>query len=209
MLDERELHNRIERVPAAPDRLLAIRTFTGSDFASRWEEYAAAQVKQDGCLFLRLHRDLEKTGQYVTWDLWKSRYRLIEAIRAMPFSDDPEHETFVRVITHVPGTLSKPQQAKAGQVASVRHFYLKVGTEPQFEQLWAQSARAEARQALYKRLHRDLNLATHYVSYSLWTDQAALEAAASGHAHWQEEHEPYPLASAVVRQVLEVLSNWQ
>ncbi len=216
MIDERDLENLIERVPAAPDRLFVIRTFSvqaGGEpqFEALWGGFAAEQAGKNGCVFQRLHRIVEKPSQFVSYDLWKSRQALIGAMRATthipayPLSGRV-HETYARLSTDVRGHLRDVNHAAPGQVASVRHFYLKVGSEPHFEQLWTQSAQAESVQegCLYKRLHRDLNLPTHYVSYSLWTSQAASEHAASQHSHWQGEHDPYPLASPVIREMLEV-----
>jgi quinol monooxygenase YgiN len=216
MIDEREFENLIERVPAAPDRLFVIRTYPGRpgsepEFEALWGGVAVEQAAKDGCIFQRLHRDAEKPAQFVSYDLWKSRQALINAIRSTANSTTfpvagRVHETYARLSIHVRGHLRDANQAHAGQVASVRHFYLKVNSEPDFERLWTQSAQSEAVQdgCLYKRLHRDLNLPTHYVSYSLWTSQAASDYAASQHAHWQDEHEPYPLASPVIREMLEV-----
>ncbi len=216
MIDERELENMIERVPAVPDRLFVMRTYSvqpGSEpeFEALWGGFATERAVLDGCVFQRLHRNAEKPSQFVNYDLWRSREALIGAIRstanfpAFPLAGRV-HETYVRLSNHVRGQLRDANRATPGQVASVRHFYLKVGSEPQFERLWTQSAQAESVQdgCLYKRLHRDLNLPTHYVSYSLWTSQAASDYAASQHTPWQGEHEPYPLASPVIREMLEV-----
>jgi quinol monooxygenase YgiN len=165
---------------------------------------------------MRLHRDTENPTHYVSYALWKSRRTLIDAIRALP--DEPAypiigepHLNYVRTAIHVRGSQADTTLAALGQVASLRGFYLKVRSEPRFEQLWSTSARSEAHQrgCLYKRLHRDLNLPTHYVSYSLWANSAAPDEAASKHAHWQGQHEPYPLASPVVRMILEVRENLQ
>lgn len=220
MTDERELINRIDRVPAAPDHIAEMRDYNveaGSegDFEKLWHAFAAEQSQQPGCVFLRLHRDLEKPSHYVTYNLWKSRQALIDAIRALP--EEPTypltgevHLTYMRTAIHVRGSQTNANIAMPGQVASLRGFYLKVRSEPRFEQLWGTSARSESHQkgCLYKRLHRDLNLPTHYVSYSLWTNATAPEEAASKHAHWQGQHEPYPLASPVVRMILEVRGNY-
>ncbi len=216
MIDERELENMIERVPAAPDRLYVIRSYPArpgaeAEFEVLWGGFAARQAQQDGCIFTRLHRDVEKPSSFVSYELWKSRLALTRAIRAM--ADVPAypvggrvHETYMRLCSHIAGRLRDADHAAVRQVASVRHFYLKVGSEPQFERLWAQSAQRESGQegCLYKRLHRDLNLPTHYVSYSLWESQAASDHATSQHVHWQADHEPYPLASPVIREMLEV-----
>lgn len=216
MADERELQNRIERVPAAPDQLFVLRAYNvqpGSEmsFEALWRDFAARVIQQPGCLFLRLHRDVEKPTRFLVYEWWRSRLALIGAMHrsgdlpAYPLAGHV-HEDFVRHSKGVAGSARDLRSALPGQVVTVRHFYLKVDTEPIFERLWAQSAQAEARRAgvLYKRLHRDLNLPTHYVSYSLWTDRAAPDEAAHDHAHWQAEHEPYPLASPVVRETLEV-----
>jgi quinol monooxygenase YgiN len=216
MADERELQNRVERVPAAPNQLFVLRTYNvqpGSEegFGSLWRDFAAKMIQQPGCLFLRLHCDLERPARFLTYELWQSRLALIGAIRRS--GDQPAyplvghvHEDFVRHSKGVAGSERDLHSALPGQIVTVRRFYLKVNTEPIFERLWAQSAQAEARRtgSLYKHLHRDLNLPTHYVSYSLWADRAAPEEAAHDHAHWQAEHEPYPLASPVVRETLEV-----
>jgi quinol monooxygenase YgiN len=219
MLDERELENLIERVPAAPDRIVALRSYavqpgSESTFEAMWREYATEQLKQDECLFQRLHSDLEHPSHLVVYEVWPSRLALIGAIRntpelpAYPLAGSV-HQTFVRLTKHVPGQLRDANHAQPGQVVSVRRFYLKVNSESTFERLWIQSAQAESRRddCLYKRLHRDLNLPTHYVSYSLWAHYEAVDEAAHNHAHWQAAHEPYPLASPVVRQTLEVCAN--
>jgi heme-degrading monooxygenase HmoA len=219
MLDEREIENRIERVPAAPDRLLvlseyAITAGNQDAFEAQWRESALSQSQQAGYIFLRLHRDAENPARFVTYDLWKSRSALITAIRSLadettnPLSRTT-HQTFVRLIDHVRSQSRKGETAESGQVATVRHFYLKVHSEPEFERLWRTSARNEAVQpgCLYKRLHRDLNLPTHYVSYSLWANREAPDEAANQHAHYQAEHSPYPLASPVTRSTLEVRAH--
>lgn len=219
MVDERELENRVERVPAAPDRIFVLRSYTvqpgnESVFEVTWREFAVEQAKQDGCLLQRLHRDLEAPSHFVAYEVWHSRLALIGAIRhtqglpAYPLAG-PVHQTFVRLAAHIPGQLRDAHHAQPGQVVSVRRFYLKVNSEPAFERLWIQSAQAEAGRddCLYKRLHRDLNLPAHYVSYSLWAHPQAVDEAAHNHAHWQATHEPYPLASPVIRQTLEVRAN--
>ena len=165
-------------------------------------------------MFLRLHRDAENTARFVTYDLWKSRLALTAAIRrladesAFPLNG-VTHQTFVRLIDHVRGQSRNSEAAEPGQVATVRHFYLKVHSEPEFESLWRTSARNEAMQpgCLYKRLHRDLNLPTHYISYSLWANRDAPNEAANQHAHYQAEHAPYPLASPVIRSTLVVRAH--
>jgi heme-degrading monooxygenase HmoA len=218
--DERELINRIERVPAAPDRIVEMQDYTlqpGSEdvFEALWRDFAAELSHQPGCILLRLHRDIEKPSHYVSYGLWESRRTLVDSIRSMPeapaypISGEP-HLTYVRAVIHVWGSQLNSNHAAPGQIASLRGFYLKVQSEPHFEQLWRTSARAEAHQqgCLYKRLHRDLNLPTHYVSYSLWADSDAPEQAASKHADWQGQYEPYPLASSVVRMMLEVRGNY-
>ena len=220
MLDERELIDRIERIPAAPDHIAEMRDYTvqsGNEdsFETLWHAFAAEQSQQPRCIFLRLHRNTEQPLHYVTYNLWRSRRALVDTIRAMP--EEPAyaitgeaHLTYVRMALHVRGSQANANIATSGQVASLRGFYLKVRSEPRFERLWGTSARSESRQqgCLYKRLHRDLNLPTHYVSYSLWADAAAPEEAASKHTHWQGQHEPYPLASPVVRTILEVRGNY-
>lgn len=220
MVDERELTDRIERVPAAPDHIAEMQDYTvqpGSEdnFEALWHDFAAELSHQHGCILLRLHCDTEKPSHYVTYTLWESHWALVDSIRSMPeapvypISGEP-HLTYVRTVIHVRGSQLNPNHAASGQVASLRGFYLKVRSEPRFERLWRTSARAEAHQrgCLYKRLHRDLNLPTHYISYSLWADSDAPEQAASKHAHWQGQHEPYPLASPVVRMMLEVRGNY-
>jgi len=219
MVDERELENMVERVPAAPDQIIVLRSYTvqtGNEpvFEVMWREFADGQSKHDGCLLQRLHRDLESSSHFVAYEVWRSRLALIGAIRhtqefpAYPLAGSV-HQTFVRLAAHISGHLRDAHQAQSGQVASVRRFYLKVNSEPTFEHLWTQSAQAEARRddCLYKRLHRDLNLPTHYVSYSLWMHPQAVDEAAHNHTHWQSTHEPYPLASPVIRQTLEVRAN--
>src|SRR5436190_18928124 len=156
MLNEHELLNRIERIPAAPDRIAEVQDFSvqpdnADKFESLWHEIASQQVLQPGCLFLRLHRDTEKPSHYVGYNLWDSRRVLVNAIRAMP--DEPAypvsgeaHLTYVRTAIHVRGSQANPNDAKPGQIASLRGFYLKVRSEPRFERLWATSARAESHQ---------------------------------------------------------------
>jgi quinol monooxygenase YgiN len=220
MQEQRELINRIERIPAAPDYIAEMQDYTvqsgnEDDFEKLWHGFAATQSQQPGCIFLRLHRDMERPSHYVAYSLWKSRRALVDAIRELPeepvypITGEP-HLTFVRTVMHIRGSQTNANTAAPGQVASLRGFYLKVRSEPRFEQLWRTSARSEAHQhgCLYKRLHLDLNLPTHYVSYSLWADATAPEEAASKHAHWQGQHEPYPLASPVVRMILEVRGNY-
>jgi quinol monooxygenase YgiN len=219
MVDERGLENMIERVPAAPDRIIALRSYTvqpGSEsaFEAMWREFVAEQSKDAGFLLQRLHRDLEHPSHFVAYEVWPSRLALIGALRnttefpAYPLAGSV-HQTFVRLTKHVPGQLRDANYAQAGQVVSIRRFYLKVNSQPIFERLWVQSAQAEVHRegCLYKRLHRDLNLPTHYVSYSLWAHPDAVDEAAHNHAHWQAAHEPYPLSSPVVRQTLEVRTN--
>lgn len=211
MLDERELQDRIHRIAAAPDHLTVIHTYSAdSAFESRWREAAAALVSQMGYEFARLHRDSENEPQIVSLEQWKSRLALIDSLSSV---GDPlphaKHEQFVRLISNIRGAQRRTTTAKPGQAASLRHFYLKVGSEPRFEQLWIESAREEARRpdCLYKRLYRDLNLPTHYVSYTLWTTLDALEHAAANHPHWQAAHEPYPLASNITRLNMEVIAQ--
>ena len=90
MLDERELENRIERIPAAPHRLIemceyAVKPGSEATFEVQWREFAVQRTRHDGCIFLRLHRDVEKTSNFVTYDLWESRLALIGAICAVVF----------------------------------------------------------------------------------------------------------------------------
>ena len=75
MADERDLLNRIQRIPAAPDRLVVLRESNASDpaFERRWHDYAALQMTQQGCRFVRLHRDIDQPLRYMTFDLWQSR----------------------------------------------------------------------------------------------------------------------------------------
>jgi len=216
MIDERELENMIERVPAAPDRLFVIRSYSiqpGSEstFESLWRSFANTQGAHKGCIFQRLHRDLDKTGHYVTYDLWQSQSDLVEAIRNT--AEMPEYptagsvrQTFVRLISEVTGLRRDTIHTKAGQVATVRHFYVRVLQEPIFERLWTQSAQNESGH-IFKRLHRDLNYAQHYMSYSLWPSAEASNHVSSDHAHWQAEHEPYPLVSPVIKEMLEVVGQ--
>src|SRR5689334_2345143 len=96
MIDERELENMVERVPAAPDRLFMIRSYliqpgSESTFESLWRSFATAQGVHKGCIFQRLHRDLEKVGHYVTYDLWESQSALVEAIRNT--TETPQYPT--------------------------------------------------------------------------------------------------------------------
>jgi quinol monooxygenase YgiN len=219
MLDERELENRIERIPAAPERLIemceyAVKPGSEATFEGQWREFAAQRARRDGCIFLRLHRAVEKTSHFITYDLWESRLALMGAIRSLP--DEPgyllageAHRTYIRLVTHVGRLTGKGAMAQPGQVASLRRFSVKIGSQREFETLWNQSARDEARQekCLYKRLHGDLNLPTFYVSYSLWADRAAPDEAASHHAHYQSSHKPYPLANPVLRSTLDVVAH--
>ncbi|MEP7287946.1 MAG: antibiotic biosynthesis monooxygenase [Chloroflexota bacterium] len=214
MADKRELLNRIERIPAAPGQLFVLREYNSSDaaFEPRWYAFAALQIAQRGCRFVRLHRDLEQPSQLVTFDLWQSRRALVTALQTLP--DKPivsgvAHQTFLRLAQHVSGSRQNDNVAKVGQVVSLRHFWLKVGSERQFERLWTESAKHESQQAgcLHKRLYRDLNLPTHYVSYSLWANRAAPDEAASQHAHYQSQHTPYPLTSPVRRATLDVIAT--
>jgi quinol monooxygenase YgiN len=215
MIDERELENRIERIPAAPDRLFVVRHFAVSDqaaFESQWRDYAALQAAQDGCIFQRLHHDLEKSGHYMTYDLWWSRLALIGALRnttAHREFIEPASQSFIGLVNTIPGQLRNGQGVQTGRAITVRHFRLKVGAEQEFERLWSESARSEARQTacLAKLLHHHLNLPTYYISYSVWTNAAASEHAASQHTHWQTDHKPYPLATPVVRELYEVRAN--
>src|SRR5258708_16752044 len=117
MLDEREIENRIERVPSAQDRLLmlseyAVTAGNQAAFEAQWRELALPQSQKPGCIFLRLHRDAEILARFVTYDLWKSRSALIAAIHKI--ADDSTnplpsvtHQTFVRLIHHVRGQSRK------------------------------------------------------------------------------------------------------
>src|SRR5215468_4196689 len=89
MPDERELLDRIESIPAAPDRIAEVRDYTvqaGSEdkFEALWRNFATELARQPGCIFLRLHRDTEKPTHYVIYNLWESCRALIDAIRALP-----------------------------------------------------------------------------------------------------------------------------
>ena len=135
-------------------------------------------------------------------EIWSRRYQTPAQLPGRV------HQTFTEPVRFIRGASGDVYHAAPGQVVTMRHFYLKVGQEPLFERLWNQSALAEstAPDCLYKRLDRDLNLPTYYVSYSLWNDPAAPVAAANQHSHWQADHEPYPLASAVIREMLAVVA---
>jgi len=216
MLDAREIENRIERIPAAPRRLLVLSEYSlapgnQETFEAEWRESATLRLRQNGCIFLRIHQDIDNTARFASYDFWESRSALISAVRnladeiAYPLPG-VAHQTYVYLVDHVRGQSRKGDFAAPGQFATLRHFYLKVRSESEFETLWRTSARAEAvqRGCLYKRLHRDLNLPTHYISYSLWADREAPDEAAHQHAHYQSEHPPYPLAAPVVRSTLEI-----
>ena len=215
MLDERELENRIERIPAAPGQIVVLQSFSiqpesESAFEALWHDFGVILAAQPGCRLLRLHRDLEVPARFMSFEIWDSRRALVGAIRGVEAPDYPTaghaREVYVQQSKYVAGSVRDFASAAPGQVVTVRHFYLKVGTVQVFERLWTQSAQSEANRpgSMYKRLHRDLNLPTHYVSYSLWENRSAPEEAAHDHAHWQADHEPYPLASPVIREALEI-----
>lgn len=216
----RNLANRIARIPAAPGALHVIREYrlqaNAADFEAQWKALARQISQKPGCAFVRLHRDSEETGHYLSDEAWRARQYLVTALSITDSSAGADLSlpgqsslTFVQLKRHIPGAQSNSVWAAPGQVASVRIFSIKVGAEGQFERLWTQSARAEAHQTgcLFKRLYADLNLPTRYVSYSLWADTAAPEQAASNHTHWQKQHPPYPLGSPVNRAYYEVRAN--
>ena len=208
--------DQIEQIPAASGHLYVLQEYrlqpdSETAFETQWRHLAEAKMRQSGCLFVRWHKDMETARRSVTFDLWQGRVSLIAARRDLP-ADPPSESvqnTFLRLARHVPGSWRNGRAAQVGHIVSLRHFFLKVGTEDAFEHLWTASARHEARQTtcLYKRLYRDLNLPTHYVSYSLWPDRDALLAAAQEHSHYQRQHTPYPLSSPVLRTTLEVAAN--
>lgn len=216
----RELENRVERVPASPGELIVLQTYNvtaGSEanFELQWKSFSAREIMQEGCQVLRLHRDVDNPARYVSYSLWESRLALIGAVRALEPSEPDYpltgevHESYVRLKEHIPGSLRRSEDVTIGQIVSLRHFYLKVRSESEFERLWTQSAQHEARQAkcLYKRLHRNLNLPTHYVSYSLWSDRSAPDEAAHQHTEYQAHNKPYPLSRPVTRLTLEIIAN--
>src|SRR5260370_34255302 len=89
MLDQRQLANRIERIPDAPDRMIemceyAVKPGSEATFEAQWREFARQRARHDGCIFLRLHRDLEKTSHFITYDLWAPRLALTRAILSIP-----------------------------------------------------------------------------------------------------------------------------
>jgi quinol monooxygenase YgiN len=216
--DVREIENRVERIPATPDRLYvlniyAIRSGAESEFESSWRNFAAHRLSQSGCEAIKLHHDLEKPSQYMCYDLWQDRKSLVAAIRTLGTettypTSSPTRQTFVQLVDHV-GSTNQAIATTIGQVATLRIFSLKVKSEPQFERLWAASARHEIKQngCLYKKLHRDLNLPTRYVSYSLWANSSASDEAASQHDHYQRNNTPYPLATPVIRSKLKVIAS--
>jgi quinol monooxygenase YgiN len=217
MLDERAIQNRVEQVAAAPGQLLVMRFYTasGADFEQQWKTLAAIESQLDGCLWLRLHRNVDDPSgsdrEYVTLDLWESRAALVNAIRVMaaqsayPLAKETR-QTFMRLKQDIRG-ISQSGSASTGNVASIRFFDLKVGTEGEFESLWNESAKHEARTAkvLYKQLHRNLHQPTQYISYSLWPDRNAPDEAASQHTHYQQGRKPYPLSDPVKRLTLDVV----
>src|SRR5258708_26056519 len=102
MPDEREIENRVERVPATPDRLLVLSddsvTVGNPDaFEALWREWAMSRSQQSGCLFVRLHRDVDNPARFMTYDLSTSRPALIPPHRnppdapAYPLSGPPSH----------------------------------------------------------------------------------------------------------------------
>ena len=211
MRDERDIENRVERVPASPGSLVALREFfvrssSEGTFETTWREYAAQQIAQSGCQMLRLHHDSQKADRFISFEHWKSAANLTATIRRLgediEFSGD-SHQLFLRPKVQIMGAADR----LAGQFATVRRYYLKVGSEGEFESLWRESARQEARQAdcIYKHLYRDLNLPTLYISYSLWVSASAPDEAASKHAHYQQQHKLYPLVRAVTPEKLELL----
>jgi quinol monooxygenase YgiN len=217
----REIENRVERVPASPDEIIVLQTYNvqaGSEtaFETQWHTFSAQEAAQDGCRRLRLHRDVDNPTRYVSYSAWESRLALIGAIRALgtvqpeyPLSGEIQ-QSFIRLKEHVPGRLRHNIDVTPGQIVSLRHFYLKVRSESTFERLWTQSAQHEVRQSkcLYKRLHRNLNMPTHYVSYSLWTDRSALDEAAHQHGEYQKHNRPYPLSKPVIRLTLEIVAQF-
>src|SRR5258705_9981388 len=121
-VDVREIENRVERVPAAPNRLhvmnvYSVRAGAEAEFEGLWREQSVSQLAARGCEFVRLHRDIEKPLQYVTYDLWKDRAALISAIRAM--GEMPAYPivgrarlTFVQLVDHVDGALREAAKAQ-------------------------------------------------------------------------------------------------
>ncbi len=222
----RDLESRIERVPAVPGALHVLREYKlqaapKSDFEQQWTTFARKVASQSGCTFVRLHcnlhHDLSEPSHYLSDEAWQSRSALIRAQsnfqNAPGDSDFPNMGrtslTYVQLVRHISGRQADVRSIQPGQVVSYRVFSVKVGFGGQFERLWTQSAKAEVHQegCLFKRLYRDLNLPTRYVSYSLWATAAAPEEAAAKHTHWQSQHPPYPLASAVMRAYLEIKEN--
>jgi heme-degrading monooxygenase HmoA len=217
----REIENRVERVPASPDEMIVLQTYNvqaGSEtaFETQWRIFSVQESAQEGCQMLRLHRDLDNPTRYVSYSVWESRLALIGAIRALgtmqpeyPLSGEVQ-QSFIRLKEHAPGQLRRNIDVVPGQIVSLRHFYLKVKSEGEFQRLWTQSAQHEARQpkCLYKRLHRNLNLPTHYISYSLWTDRSAPDEAAHQHGEYQKHNKAYPLSKPVIRLTLEIVTQF-
>src|SRR5262249_27081419 len=89
MIDEIEMTQRIGRNPGAASRIgqthdYTVQTGSEDSFEKQWHEFAAIQSQRSGCVFLRLQRDTEKPSHYVTYNLWKARCSLVDAIRATP-----------------------------------------------------------------------------------------------------------------------------
>jgi hypothetical protein len=217
MLDERATQNRIDQVAAAPDKLLVMGFYSASDRASfeqQWQELTAIERQQQGSIWSCLHYQIDGDGNaptYITYDLWDTREALIKAIHVLAKSavyplTKETRQIFMRLKPDVTST-SVLHSDNAGQVASIRIFDLKVGTEAQFERLWVESARHEVKHSkvLYKRLHQNLHKPTQYVSYSLWADRAAPDEAAKQHPHYQQGRKPYPLTDPVQRYITELV----
>jgi quinol monooxygenase YgiN len=216
MTDDHQQSNQIEQVPAVSGHLYVLQEYglqphIETAFETQGRNLADIKIRQPGCLFVRSHKDVEITAQRVSFELWQGRVFLIKALLSLPADAVSESvpQIFLRLAQHMPGSSHNGKAAQVGQIVSLRHFFLKVDTERLFEQLWTASAHHEARQTscLYKRLYRDLEQPTHYVSYSLWPDRAAPLAAAQEHSHYQSQHTPYPLTSPVLRSTLEVTAN--
>jgi quinol monooxygenase YgiN len=217
----RELENRIERVPATPGELIVLQTYNVQDasasaFETQWKTYSAQEITQEGCRLVRLHRDIDTPSRYVAYSVWESRLGMIGAMRVL-VSTQPEYplsgemqQSFIRLKQHIAGRSRWTADMLPGKIVSLRHFYLKVRSEGEFERLWNQSAQHEVRQprCLYKRLHRNLNLPTHYVSYSLWSDRGAPDEAAHHHAEYQTHNKPYPLSRPVTRLTVEIVTQF-
>src|SRR5262249_14417349 len=111
MLDERELENRIERIPAAPNHLIeicdyAVKPGSEATFEVQWRQFAAQRARHSGCTFLQLLQEVEKTSHFITYDAWESRLALVGVIRALP--EEPAyplagevHRTYIRLVTHI------------------------------------------------------------------------------------------------------------